>query len=73
MEARILTFKRIRLLFCALFLRQLLASLLDFLIPVDDVFLGREKAKTSPSVLATQPRKARKGRGNPRGRPRLVN
>lgn len=43
-----LTLKRIRLLLRALLLSQLLAPLLDFLIPVDDVLLGETKMRGSP-------------------------
>lgn len=43
-----LTLKRIWLLLRALLLSQLLAPLLDFLIPVDDVLLGETKMRGSP-------------------------
>lgn len=75
---RTLTLKRIRLLFCALFLGQLLTPLLDFLIPVDDVLL--EGKGTKPAVLHATRRDdgvAQKGnelsREKPQGRARSVN
>lgn len=44
-----LTLKRIWLLLRALFLSQLLATLLNFFIPIDDVFLERGRGRSSLS------------------------
>lgn len=60
------TLKRIRLLLCALLLGQLLAPLLNLLVPVDDVFL---EGRGENPVSSTDDQGAPKGSEFPREYP----